>query len=105
MERPSEGTCFESAGRWLLKEPHLKEARLAHGLVNGTGRASGQSFAHAWIEIGDVVIDTESGWIGRREEYYGLGEVREVRLYELDEMVKKVLKSRHWGPWEDEAGN
>lgn len=96
------GDCFRSAAKWIMDNAELLDARLAHGLVNGMGEAEGRRYGHAWVEIGDVVIDTESGWTGRREKYYELGQVGEVKLYDRETMLINLLKSEHWGPWEED---
>lgn len=96
------GRCFESAGRSVL-DGALPELILCHGKVVGTtGDVEGKTFAHAWTEVGDYIIDLELNTVTPRERYYEIGQVHDVKKYTADQVASIVGRRRHWGPWPDE---
>ncbi len=93
------GDCYAVAGRIALSAPddHL----LCHGTVTGRGKVSGIPFGHAWIEVGDEVIDKSNGLNARvhRDAYYALGQVWDVTRYTPAEARRLMGLTRHFGPW------
>lgn len=83
-----------------------KNPLLCHGVVIGKGELEGVHFTHAWIEIGDTVIDTTipifANGIPKRV-YYLIGQVQEDKTfkYNKDQVLEKALKWKTYGPWED----
>ena len=77
---------------------------LVHGEVTGQGPIAGIKFGHAWIEIGDEVLDVSRGRSVRMPKvlYYGLGNVEEDKVFKYtpEEMRRKILEYGHWGPWD-----
>jgi hypothetical protein len=53
-------------------------AVLVHGTVTGQGPIAGMRYGHAWIEVGDVVLDPSNGRFvcARKSAYYAAGEIR-----------------------------
>lgn len=103
------GDCYLVAGRIVSLDetsvsPHL---RLCHGTPVGQGPLKGKPVPHAWVELsGDTVIDRSNGLdvAMRREKYYEIGQIKEdeVRRYTKEEALEHMLKSGHYGPWEEE---
>lgn len=96
--------CFEAAGRAIIDLP--SDAVLVHACVDGQGPLEGRRFVHAWIEIGDVVVDKSLGKsleISKRF-YYAIGCVRrepgQFKSYTRTEALHKMLEEEHFGPWE-----
>lgn len=100
-----DGDCFEVAGRMALDRAMSKEHdpsfRVCHGQPTGTGKLAGQVFHHAWVEIGDIVIDQSNGrnYVGRREDYYRAGNITQVSRYTAHEARALMLQTEHFGPW------
>lgn len=95
------GQCYASAAKWVMEHPDVTSARLAHGTAVGTGgNIVGQEYGHAWVEVGPIVLDTKSGWVGSRGAFYTAGQIREVARYDRDQVLENVLRSETWGPWE-----
>lgn len=99
------GDCFEAAGRAMIS-PKLPGLKLVHAYVSGQGTLKGKRFPHAWNEIGDVVLDNSNkrNIVMRKEQYYKIGNVRqepgEYAVYDDVEAKKKMLQTKHWGPWD-----
>lgn len=99
------GTCFQDSFRNFFK--HITEKPLlVHGLITGQGPIEGLKYCHAWIEIGDTVIDTtiplfRDGF--PKEAYYSLARLDETLLFKYDneQVMKKTLEYKTYGPWED----
>ncbi len=102
------GDCYQAAIRamWDLEcDGTAGVAELVHGTVTGEeGDVIGERYGHAWIEIGEVVIDRSNGreLAVIREEYYRRGEVvaEECRRYNLKELSEEMLRTDHYGPWD-----
>jgi hypothetical protein len=101
---------FDAAADDLLREQSRKagldprEAVLVHGIT--TVPADGTRHGHAWIELGDTVIDVSQSlerprFIGSKEEYYQLGQIQaqECIRYGVDEALRQVEEHGHSGPW------
>lgn len=100
------GDCFEVAGNMALQrlmsgEPLDASFRVVHGRPTGQGQLAGIVFDHAWVEIGDMVIDQSNGRniIMRREDYYRLGKIESPVRYSAYEARDLMLKTEHYGPW------
>jgi hypothetical protein len=116
------GHCFENAGTLVIllntDEPagqRFRERVRALGLdpaaavvVHGvaTHRPQGYRFKHAWVEVGNVVIDVTVSldfptYVGPRDDYYALGKIRpeECRRYCAREVFSLGEQFQHWGPW------
>lgn len=83
-----------------------KNPLLCHGVVIGRGKLEGLHFTHAWIEIGDTVIDTTMPIFANgvpKQAYYSIGRVQEDKTfkYDIDQVLEKSRKWGTYGPWED----
>ena len=95
------GDCFEIAGRNVMEH---KGWKLCHGTVSGQGHLEGKRFDHAWNEEGDIVFDNSNGRdiVMRKERYYELGKISDVKRYTREQAMKLMLKTKNFGPWEVE---
>ena len=106
-EEHRNGDCYEAAGRYVM-DHSLSGDRglvLVHGLAIGQGTISGVQFGHAWVEDGEDVLDVANGKELRvpKPLYYAIGGVSGTYKYTWEEMRKKMLEHRHWGPWDYES--
>ena len=98
-----EGDCYEAAAKLLYAHRSCPGIVLVHGTVTGQGPIAGIRYGHAWIEIGDVVLDPSNGRFvcAKRETYYAAGEICEpVSRYDFEADARQMLETRHYGPWE-----
>ena len=102
---PADGDCFVVAGKFLMENPNLP-VTLVHAMVTGQGAIRGVRHAHAWVEIGDVVIDKSNGKnvIMRKEMYYNIGKVKtkpgQYASYDYDGAIEKMTDHMTYGPWD-----
>ena len=97
------GNCYEAAARFVIGNARCPEIRLVHGEVTGQGPIAGIRYGHAWVEIGDAVIDPSNGRIvcARKDAYYAIGKITGgVALYSPAEARRLMLETLHYGPWE-----
>ena len=102
-KKEKNGTCYPDHFKWLMKNgDNLPDARLVHG--TGWSISWNKRITHCWIELGggDVVIDLTVNYIGRASEYYAKADVKVDRRYTKAEACKMVLKTKHYGHWEEE---
>jgi hypothetical protein len=101
------GDCYRANAKLhtaLTEELGVTSALLCHGTVTGTaGAAKGISFGHCWVELGGLVLDNSNGkeHAVPRELYYEVGNVRDVKRYTRLEAAREMVRTGHWGPWED----
>ena len=98
-----EGNCYEAAAKLLYAHRSCSGIVLVHGTVTGQGPIAGIRYGHAWIEIGDVVLDPSNGRFvcARTSAYYAVGEISEpVACYAFEEAARQMLETRHYGPWD-----
>ena len=96
------GDCYVKA--WDYFQNNFKDdLRLVHGLVTGQGPLEGIVYNHAWVEKGNKVIDPSQPR-GRQEFpkdlYYKIGKIKTVYKYNREEVAKKAVEYRTYGPWE-----
>jgi hypothetical protein len=87
----SDKACYENLGLG-------NEIEIVHGWVTpGAGPVAGRRLHHAWIEIGDVVFESQGGTARRhkKQAYYGLFSVFPNQRYTVDEAL--ALVTRHAG--------
>lgn len=99
------GDCYVQAYNNFFRNLS-KNPLLCHGVVIGKGELEGVHFTHAWIEIGDTVIDTTIPIFANgipKQAYYSIGQVQEDKTfkYNKDQVLEKALKWQTYGPWED----
>lgn len=107
MGKSAKGDCFVVAGHLAVKYHGNPDVRIVHALVMGQGKLEGVRFAHAYVVEGDMVIDQSNGKDVRmvRALYEAVGNVRKAEAgayveYTPEETVQKMVKFRHYGPWD-----
>ena len=97
-----EGDCYEAAAKLLHAHRDCPGIALAHGTVTGQGPVAGIRYGHAWVEIGDVVLDPSNGRlvVARKPAYYALGQIARPARYGFGEAARRMLETGHYGPWE-----
>jgi len=98
------GDCYQAAGRLIINFMGDKSARLVHGMVEGQGSLKGLKFGHAWVEYGGKCLDHSNG---KKQEipktvYYAVGNImpQQCKYYAPRETTRKMMKHKHWGPWD-----
>ena len=91
MRKPKEkklGDCFEASLKYILslseqESEILGEIKLVHAEVMGQGPLEGITFGHAFVTVGDLVIDKSNGRDVRipKSFYYSLGKIFEIGTY------------------------
>lgn len=116
------GDCYEAAGKYVLEQSKLymgsggkvegseADARgliLVHAEVAGQGPMEGKTFGHAfvWDTSQDMVIDRSNNRDIQLPKilYFGIAQIEEIGnyfTYAPEEMMIKLLKYKHWGPWD-----
>jgi hypothetical protein len=98
------GDCYRANGRYATSHMENDKLRLVHGV--GILQTDGKPFGHCWIEDGSRCIDVSNGNDINfpKQLYYGLlkAPVKGTKLYKYtgEEVAIKMLKNKHWGPWE-----
>jgi len=104
-----QGLCYENAGRFVMQKKEFdgEPLFLCHGEVFASGKEI--YHGHAWVEWGNgvgMVIDPSNGkpeaMIVVLPTYYQLGKIdpATVKRFTANELVHKVARHPHWGPWE-----
>ena len=93
------GQCFRNARRVAITE--FPEGRVIHGVVTGTGTdgVSSKRIAHAWIEIGDEVIDPTAGIRVAKKQYYSQLQAVPEQTFSPDQAMVNALRTQNEGPW------
>lgn len=104
-EQNKGGDCFQTA--WKTFYDNLgKHPLLCHGIVTGQGAIAGVKYNHAWIEIGDQVIDRTMPIFSKgvsKDAYYLLGNIDDKLVFKYDskQVSEKATEWMTYGPWED----
>ena len=102
------GDCFEAAYKKLYEvfREH-PEAKLVHAIVTGQGPIKGVQHGHAWVEIGNTVLDYSNGRTIEmpKQIYYAVGNVDpnnsdKYKTYSFKEMADISMDQGTYGPWE-----
>ena len=99
----------DGAGGFIIDNWTEPDILLVHGEVSGQGPLEGVRFGHAWIEIGDEVIDKANGKNIRmpKDVYYAVGNIKDkpgkLFKYTWSEARRKMLEHEHYGPWDLET--
>lgn len=107
QEVVQQGNCFEANFKWLMNNrQHHKSAVLCHGKVVGAvgSPVEGKVFSHAWIEDGNLLIDTSNGKSIKimKDPVYSKGRILAdtVIRYTYFEAANACLNDEHYGPWD-----
>jgi len=98
------GDCYPNAYNLLMQlhDEGNNKALLVHGIFT---RKNGNIENHAWVEIGDLMIDPsidpENPFQFIKKEFYKSGGVSEnkVRRYTYMEALEKLISTGNYGPW------
>jgi hypothetical protein len=84
--------CYELTSRFVAKYP---QCDLVHGLCGHLG----DSYGHAWAEIGDIVYDGTCKGFFERAGFYAVVEAQPVRRFVGGkEYAAWMLEANSWGP-------
>ena len=105
MTEPT-GNCFENCARALIDQPEA-DWKLVHAVCTGhpASEIAGVRYGHAFLLLGDdMVLDmtTDRAVLVGKDEYYELGKVQEVAVYDRAAMLLQLRYNRHFGPWAPE---
>jgi predicted ABC-type ATPase len=101
------GDCYDSA--WnrtvygedaqALAKMMRKEVKLCHGYP--THPPTGKKMGHAWVEVGDLVMDHDMALPKRT--YYAVGQIdpTTVTKYTAKQAMEQALKKGTYGPFEE----
>jgi len=98
------GDCYEAAAHFVIGNARCPGIRLVHGEVTGQGKIAGIRYGHAWVELGDAVIDPSNGRkiCMRKADYYELGKITGgVVRYSPGEARHMLVETLHYGPWSE----
>jgi hypothetical protein len=98
----TKGDCFEKAIEVAMSLG--KHATIVHGIPLGQGGdAGGERFWHAWVEVGDTVIDQSNGLDATlsRDRYYEIGHIERTWRFSLVDARIEMKTRDHMGPWVD----
>ena len=95
---PAHGDCYKWALDWLLAHHDITDAFLVHGRPTRTIEPYCQ-FGHAWIELGEYVIDHDK--LVHHSLYYSIGKINPEHSthYPMRTAFKMMLQHKHYGPW------
>ena len=102
------GNCFKAAWQTLGKlEREVAQARtgtsieMVHGLVKHP--ELGKYHAHAWVELGPVVVDYSNGnrVVMPAALYYTAGRIKPeaTARYSRTAAMQEMARTEHYGPW------
>lgn len=98
LARP--GNCYQEAFDLVLQLHRVMNATLVHGRPTLTIEPFCQ-YGHAWVEVGDAVIDPKAGAVPK-DMFYLIGKIERVLCtrYTGQQALEMSLKHEHYGPWE-----
>ena len=102
MAKDKLGKCYELSFKFITENEHLEKAGLHIRLIHGTiySKSLKKRIDHAWIEMGNVVIDSSVNSYARKEEYYAFHEAKAMARYTKKEAFKIGLEAGgNYGPW------
>ncbi len=105
------GNCYQDSAELVLDQERWgrggPQLHLVHGYPT-LQRPPFEKYGHAWVEYDDeagnrIVRDPTADVVMPAILYYALGNIdaSETRSYDADEARRWMLKSGHWGPWEE----
>lgn len=123
MRDHEDGDCFPVAANLFLNDYDRPQAWLVHGQPLGqAGNAAGLRHWHAWVEHEQTLdfplpdgsfctvtlIQVDDRANGRtvklpQSAYYSIGRIETVRRYDHPKVIRLLLETGHYGPWEEEG--
>jgi len=109
----AKGDCYEANARWIWlnnNKPDINEYTLVHGVAIGQKgtEIENMEFGHCWIEKGEMIFDHSNNRniSVPKVLYYAIGQIFEMQKkykfyrYKLSDIIKFMMKTKNWGPWE-----
>lgn len=96
------GNCFKVAVDTLMSNP---DGFLVHGVVTGQGAIDDVQYCHAWVEVGNQVIDNTVPVTIDKSIYYAIGDIQITRKYPYREALEQMLRTETYGPWDSVFDN
>jgi len=102
------GDCYKANGiLFMCAMLGVEDAFLVHGTITPIlGPLAGVTHGHAWIEVGDQIIDVSNKKDRRipRSIYHAIAGFDEnaqgsFTKYSLDHFARLIAKHKHWGPF------
>jgi len=102
ISKYEDGNCFKNVIDWISKNS-VSNSIVVHGKITNF---QDSRIDHAWIEIGDEVIDPTAGVKMNKIRYYSITKAEaDAKYSEIDTLVNAV-RSGNGGPWtKAEVGN
>ena len=103
----TKGDCYAANGRFITNKITLGDNSgwfLCHGVA--ILQTDGKPFGHCWIEKGSTVYDKSNNKDIRlaKQLYYLLGRIpvkgHKIYKYTPEKAAIKMVKNKHWGPWD-----
>jgi hypothetical protein len=101
------GDCYEANAKKMMEMSSFgtnPKYRLVHGMPHGQGPLEGIKFGHCWFEDAGKVYDYSNGKSLKlpKKVYYALGKIdkSECHYYTWKQVSEKLVKYKHWGPWD-----
>jgi len=91
------GECYRDAYYFLLREG---SGLLVHGEV--VSPANGRVIKHAWVELDDYVWEPQTQYYLRKSDFYDVFKPKVWAKYTPLEAARWAVKTKHFGPWEEE---
>ena len=99
-----DGELIDKARAMGMKGKIETDVLIVHGMV--TNPSTGDTFAHAWVEVGDVVHDPTIGIAKKKSWYYKRMKVKVIAKYKTDHVMIHAIRTGNYGPWtKKEVGN
>ena len=92
-----DGCCYENAFRWA-RDHDSENPEIVHGTVFSL--KAGRRIVHAWVEVGDEVVDPTVGVRMNKEKWYRLVQAKPDRRYTWMKAAGMMCRTKHWGPYE-----
>ena len=102
----TEGDCYEIHAKTIIGMSKYGDNawNLCHGEV---WHFKVGFHGHCWLENDKFCFDVsnENNVVMRKDKYYELGKIKNVRRYTGRQAAEFMVKTEHYGPWEDRQHN
>lgn len=97
------GNCFKNVIQWVTRNEGINDSVIVHGKVTNHTK---NVIDHAWIEMGNSVIDPTVGVKMDKIEYYAITKAEADSKYSSEQALINAIRSKNGGPWtKQEVGN
>jgi hypothetical protein len=97
-KHPRMGRCYELSGRYVSVHPN---SVLVHGKLINPFIIGLPEVEHAWVEIGNEILDPVMDITWPKETYESMFHTKPYKKYSHDDVIRISMKTGNWGPWED----